>query len=82
MPTMNNGTAQDKNEVDISAELMKDLEEEGADSDKYMKLADAMDEKYPCRGYGAILRDIAREEKSHHKHIKMILEDMHVEMGG
>lgn len=68
-------------QINIAEELKKDLESESSDNDKYMKLAAAADEKYPCRGYGAILRDIAREEKTHHKHIKMILEDMHVETG-
>ena len=65
-------------ELNIIEELKKDLEDEGADNEKYMKLAAAADAKYPCRGYGAILRDIAKEEAIHHKHIKMILEDMHV----
>lgn len=69
-------------EVDIVEELKKDLEDEGADNEKYMKLAAAADAKYPCRGYGAILRDIAKEEAIHHKHIKMILEDMHVAVQG
>lgn len=64
-------------ELNIVEELKKDLEDEGADNEKYMKLAAAADMKYPCRGYGAILRDIAKEEAIHHKHIKMILEDMH-----
>lgn len=64
-------------EIDVVSELKKDLEDEGADNEKYMKLAMAADKKYPCRGYGAILRDIAKEEAIHHKHIKMILEDMH-----
>ena len=70
----------EEEELDIVAELKKDLEDEEADNGKYMKLAAAADMKYPCRGYGAILRDIAREEAVHHKHIKMILEDMHASM--
>jgi len=65
-------------EIDITAELQADYESEEADNDKYMKLADAADKKYPCRGYGSILRDIAREEATHRKHIKMILDDMRV----
>lgn len=69
-------------EVDIVEELKKDLEDEGADNEKYLKLAAAADMKYPCRGYGSILRDIAKEEAIHHKHIKMILEDMHVAVQG
>lgn len=69
-------------EIDVVAELKKDLEDEEADNGKYTKLAAAADMKYPCRGYGSILRDIAREEAVHHKHIKMILEDMHASMEG
>lgn len=69
-------------EMDIVEELKKDLEDEGADNEKYLKLAAAADKKYPCRGYGAILRDIAKEEAIHHKHIKMILEDMHAAVQG
>ena len=74
-------TAENK-EMDIVEELKKDLEDEGADNEKYLKLAAAADMQYPCRGYGAILRDIAKEEAIHHKHIKMILEDMHVAVQG
>lgn len=69
-------------EMNIIEELKKDLEDEGADNEKYLKLAAAADMQYPCRGYGAILRDIAKEEAIHHKHIKMILEDMHVAVQG
>ena len=74
-------TAENK-EMDIVEELKKDLEDEGADNEKYLKLAAAADMQYPCRGYGAILRDIAKEEAIHHKHIKMILEDMHAAVQG
>lgn len=81
--TTNNTTAMtETGEIDIAEELKKDLESEGADNEKYLKLAAAADMKYPCRGYGSILRDIAREEAVHHKHIKMILEDMHTSMEG
>lgn len=65
-------------ELDIAAELKADYESEEADNDKYLKLAEAADKKYPCRGYGSILKEIAREEETHRRHIKMILEDMHV----
>lgn len=79
--TMNTtAAANEEKEIDIVEELKKDLEDEETDNGKYMKLAAAADAKYPCRGYGAILRDIAREESIHHKHIKMILEDMHASM--
>lgn len=64
-------------DIDIIAELKKDLESEDGDHQKYIRLAEAADEKYPCKGYGSILRAIAREEESHHRHIKMMLEDMH-----
>lgn len=64
-------------ELDLKAELEKANNEEESDTEKYMKLAAIADEKYPHRGYGAILRDIGKEESIHKKHIKMILEDMH-----
>ena len=63
-------------EVNLKEELEKDLEDEASDYDKYMKLADLAAAKYPGCGYDAILRDIAHEEKTHHKHIKAILADM------
>lgn len=78
MAEMNNGTALHREETDLVADLKKDLEEEAGDHDKYLKLATVADEKYPCRGYGSILRGIAKEEEVHRKHIQMILEDMHV----
>lgn len=74
-------TEQPKEEIDIIAELKKDYESEEADNGKYMKLAAAADAKYPCRGYGSILRAIAKDEESHRRHIKLILEDMHVMTG-
>lgn len=74
--------AKENEEIDIATELKKDYESEEADNDKYLKLAEAADKKYPCRGYGSILRDIAREEEIHRKHIKMILEDMHATTQG
>lgn len=76
--SMTPSTEQTSEEIDIAAELKKDYDSEEADNGKYMKLATAADEKYPCRGYGSILRAIAKDEESHRKHIKMILEDMHV----
>lgn len=68
--------AAEKTEINLKDELMKDHEAEMADNDKYMKLAAAADEMYLCRGYGSILRDIAREEEIHRKHIKAIIDDM------
>lgn len=69
-----------ENEMDLKTELENAHEEENSDLEKYMKLAALADEHYPCRGYGAILRDIAKEESQHHKHIKMILDDMQSKM--
>lgn len=63
-------------ESDLKIELEKDHESEASDVEKYMKLAAHADEEYPHRGYGAILRDIAKEEEIHKRHIKSILEDM------
>lgn len=66
----------EKIEIDLKEELMKDHEAETEDNDKYMKLAEEADRMYPCRGYGSILRDIAREEEIHRKHIKAIIDDI------
>ena len=67
-------------EINLAEALKEDYESESADHDKYEKLAMAADKQYPCRGYGAILRDIAKEEAVHRRHIRAILEDMHVTM--
>lgn len=63
--------------IDFAEAIQQDIEDEEADNDKYMELAKLADEKYPCRGYGSILRTIAKEEAVHHKHLKAILEDIH-----
>ena len=63
-------------EQDLKKALEADHESEMSDHDKYMKLAEMADEQYPCRGYGAILRDIAKEEEIHKRHIKSILDDI------
>ena len=76
MADSKNAVAATNTEVDLKAMLEEDHESEMSDHDKYMELAMIADEKYPCRGYGAILRDIAKEEEIHRKHIKAILEDM------
>lgn len=55
---------------------MADYEDEMSDNEKYLKLAEEADKMYPCRGYGAILRDIAREEEVHRKHLRLIVEDI------
>lgn len=66
----------DKTAPNLKDELMKDHELEAGDHDKYLKLADHADEEYPDRGYGSILRDIAKEEEIHRKHIGAILDDI------
>ena len=69
-------TNMSESKIGIKDELLQDHEDESSDVEKYMKLASAADEQFPCRGYGAILRGIAKEESQHRKHIKMILDDM------
>ena len=64
-------------EVDLKAELEKDVEDEASDVMKYMNLADLAESKYPHHGYASILRDIAKEEMTHNKHLRDILDDMH-----
>lgn len=56
----------------IEAALLK----EETDVDKYTKLAEVADKEYPDRGYGSILRDIAKEEASHKKLLSEIIEDL------
>ena len=63
--------------LDFAEAIQQDIEDEEADNGKYVELAKLADEKYPCRGYGSILRTIAKEEAVHHKHLKAILEDIH-----
>lgn len=46
------------------------IEEEKADCNKYKELAETAPEKY-----APIIRDIAREEATHHKHLEEILAD-------
>lgn len=75
--TMNNQPMEEeKEEMSLKDELVAAHEDEKEDVEKYMKLAEMADEKYPYRGYGSILRDIGKEESVHKKHIKLILEDM------
>ena len=52
------------------------LEEEKEDAEKYMGMAATAEEKFPGAGYDGILRDIAREEMKHHKHLQEIIHDM------
>ena len=72
-----NTNKMENNEVDLKAELEKDLEGESSDVMKYMKLADVAEAKYPHCWYAAILRDIAKEEMTHNRHLKAILSDIH-----
>ena len=55
--------------------LREHLAGEGKDHDAYMKLAE-MAEKDGCFCEAGVLRDIAREEHTHHKLIKEMMEDM------
>ena len=45
--------------------LKESVQEEMADSGKYDDMAEWADEEYPGKGYGFILRCIAKEERSH-----------------
>lgn len=63
-------------EIDFKAELEKALGEEESDAAKYMNLAEHMKAEHPGSGYASILKDIALEEMTHHKHIREILHDM------
>jgi rubrerythrin len=74
--TTNSQPVEEKEEMNLKDELIAAHEDEASDVEKYMKLAELADEKYPSRGYGSILRDIGKEESVHKKHIKLILEDM------
>lgn len=57
-------------------ELIESIEDEKKDMDKYLSLAKMADEAYPDKGYGAVLRDIAREEGIHRQHLEEIVKDM------
>lgn len=74
--TTNSQPVEEKEEMNLKDELMAAHEDEASDVEKYMKLAEIADEKYPDCGYGSILRDIGKEESVHKKHLKSILEDM------
>ena len=67
---------EEREDINIREELENDLEDEKGDVSKYMELAHWAEMHYPGHGYAAILRDIAKEEAVHHKHIKEILDDM------
>ena len=61
---------------EIISVLTRDARDEESDHDKYMKLADELDNNFPDRGYGGIIRDIAGEEETHRAHIRDILKDI------
>lgn len=52
--------------------LAAKLEEEGHDHDEYMDLAEEA-EKEGCHHEAGVLRDMAREEKMHHRLIKEMM---------
>ena len=58
--------------------LTEYVHDEWKDSGKYVSLAKLADEEYPGEGYGAILRDIAKEEAIHLKHLQEILSDINL----
>lgn len=63
--------------MDLQKMIEAAIDDEASDVKKYMDLADLADEHFKDYGYGSILRDIAHEEQTHHKHLKAIWEDMH-----
>lgn len=66
--------------MDLRDMVKESIQEEENDAEKYIKMEMMALEKYPCKGYDAILRDIAREERVHKRHLESILADMpHVE---
>ena len=62
---------------DMLKRLEEALEDEAADVEKYTDMAATAAKEWPDAGYCAILRDIAKEEKVHHRHIQEIIDDMH-----
>ena len=66
----------EKKEPSLEDLIGEDLEAEKYDHDKYIELAKQADCEYPERGYGSILRDIAKEEGQHRKHLTAILRDI------
>lgn len=69
-------TKNENNAIDFKAELEKALADEAADVEKYMNLSDYAKTNHPDCPYAQMLKDIAMEEKTHHKHIRAILDDM------
>ena len=65
-----------EDEIDMRSAIEEDISDESSDVEKYMELADYAEKHYSELGYAPILRDIASEELTHHKHLKAILDDM------
>lgn len=65
------------NEKTLLQHLEEAVAEEQSDSEKYLAMAEKAMQEYPHTGYACILRDIAREETVHHRHLQTIISDMH-----
>ena len=61
--------------------LQEAIEDESADVEKYTEMAETAAAAYPETAYAAVLRDIAREEGVHKRHLEEILSDMHAGEG-
>ena len=61
---------------DFVAMIKEDISDEEHDVEKYMDLAEYAEKYYPCHGFDGILRDIAKEERQHNRHLKEILESL------
>lgn len=66
--------------MDTEKTLLEQIEEamteESADTKKYLDMAAVAQKSYPKKGYGSVLRDIAKEESVHHRHLQAILSDI------
>ena len=60
----------------LKDKLKTAVQDEKKGATDYTALAEEADTMYPDKGYGSILRDIAREEETHKEHIEAILKDM------
>ena len=65
--------------MDLKEKLMTAYKDEEKGVTDYQDLADIADEQFPDKGYGSILRTMSKEENTHRKHLKAILDDMGVE---
>lgn len=55
--------------------LMPHLDEEAHDHEGYMRIAEVAEEEGCCHEAG-VLRDIAHEEKTHHKLLEELMHDL------